>query len=144
MTSTPALMLKFARVLSIVGIDTVMSKLDELEQSAPNTVNKEVEAYIITIVCSQYKTSLSAIRKPRVDGDELIARDMCFVLFDKHLDGMSHQKIADILDKSNTAVSNALKKFSKMDKKIKHEREFVEIYYDLNEKVKSFKKTIEN
>lgn len=143
MTSTPALMLKFGRVLDIVGADVVMAKLDEIERSAPNNNAKTIETFIISEVCTRYKTTVSAIKKSRVDGDELLARNLCFVLLDKHMDGLSHEKIGRILDKTFLPVSMALKQFSAMSTKIKHEREFIEAYNDLNTKIRAFKISIE-
>lgn len=143
MTSTASLMVKFGRVLGIVGADVVMAKLDEIEQSAPNNNSKTIETFIISEVCTRYRTTVSAIKKPRVDGDDLLARNLCFVLLDKHMDGLSHEKIGRILDKTNLPVSNALKQFSAMSTKIKHEREFIEAYNDLNTKIRAFKISIE-
>lgn len=136
-------MLKFGRVLGIVGADVVMAKLDEIEQSAPNNNSKTIETFIISEVCTRYRTTVNAIKKPRVDGDDLLARNLCFVLLDKHMNGLSHEKIGRILDKTKLPVSNALKQFSYMSTKIKHERKFIEAYNDLNNKIRAFKSSIE-
>lgn len=143
MTSTPVLMLKFARVLGLVGADVVMAKLDEIEQTSPNNNAKTIENYIISTVCTRYNTTPKAIRKPRVDGDELLARNLCFVLLEKHMDGYSHERIGRILDKTSLPVSNALKQFSQMGTRVKHEREFIEAYNELNPKVRAFKNSID-
>lgn len=143
MTSTAALMLKFGRVLGIVGADVVMAKLDEVEQSAPNSYYKSVETFVISEVCAKYSTSKNELTKPRLYGDQLTASKMCFVLLSTHLPEYSHRTIGKIFGKSNMPVSNALKEFSSMGTKVKHEREFLESYNDLNERVKSFVNKIE-
>lgn len=142
MTSVPVLMQKFGRVLDLLGIDIVMSTLDQLEQSAPDNYYKEIESFIVSEVCTKYKTTKSNLMKCRIDGDDFLAQNMCLILIKKYLPERSNTKIAKSFGKSAPAVGRAEKKFSEMNAKIKHEREFIEIYNDLDKRIKNFKQTL--
>lgn len=142
MTSVPVLMQKFGRVLDLLGIDIVMSKLNELEESAPNSYYAEMESFIISEVCTRYKTKKSNLLKSRVDDDDFLARNMCFLLLKKYMPEKSNAKIAKIFNKGQISVGNAEKQFSEMNTKIKHEREFIQNYSELDKRIKSFQQTL--
>lgn len=144
MASIPVLMQKFGRVLDLLGVDIVMSKLDELEQSAPNNYYKEIESFITTEVCSRYKTTKSNLLKSRVDDDDFLARNMCFILIKKYMPERSNAKIAKLFGKGPQSVSDAEKQFSEMNTKIKHEREFIQNYSELDKRIKNFTQTLNN
>ena len=143
MVTAPALMLKLGRVLGIVGADVVMAKLNEIEMESPSSFNKDIEEYVISEVCLKYNTSRNDLMKPRVQGDDLSARNLCFVLLSKHLESTSYDSIGKSFGKSFASVSTAIKDFSQMRPHIKHEREFIDAYNDLNVKVRDYKRSIE-
>lgn len=144
MRGTSALLLKVSQVVDIVGADALIDSLETIiENSSASGYLKQIETFIISETCTFYGVPKSSLYKPRVGGDELTARNMCFVLFSNHLTGYSHRSIGKIFGKTNVSVSNVLKQFSGMNAKIKHEREFISAYELLNGKVKAYKKEIE-
>jgi chromosomal replication initiation ATPase DnaA len=142
MVGAPALMIKLGRVLGIVGTDVVMAKLDEIERDSPESYNQKIERFIVDEVCIRYNVSRESLNKNRVDGDCLLARNLCFVLIEKHVEEYSMDKVAKIFGKQASMVSIAIKQFSNMRPHIKHEREFLTAYNEINTKVKEFKKDL--
>jgi chromosomal replication initiation ATPase DnaA len=143
MRGTSALLLKVSQAVDIVGADALIDRLDVMIENSPSNSNlKLIERFIISEVCGFYNTEENALSKPRVGGSELTARNMCFVLFSKHLTGYSHRSIGKIFGKTNGSVSNILKQFSAMETKVKHEREFIGNYEIFNKKVKDYKNQI--
>lgn len=143
MITTSALFIKVGRAVDVAGIDAVVAKLDEIEMSHPSSYYKSLEHFIIKETCLYYGVPVEAIKERKVNGLVAIARDMCFVLLSKHLNGLTNREIGNILGKSDDMVSMANRKFNDMSTKIKHEREFLEVYTTINERIRNFKRQLD-
>ena len=67
---------------------------------------------------------------------------MCRVLIKKHLVDYTHEEIAKIFKKQPNQVSLAVNRFTSMNTKIKHEKEFLEDFSRLNSAIKDYKTQI--
>lgn len=127
------------------GIGRVVSKINELNEPS---VDKKIRKYIINLVCETYNVSYAEITKPyirNVDGKKIIeARNMCFLQVKNHLK-YSHQDIANLFGKkSKGAVTNVIKEYENMEGKIKPEKEYLDNYKIIDEKINNFKTKIIN
>jgi hypothetical protein len=140
MYSTPTVMLRIGRALDNYGVGVVMDKLSELGDLNITKNDKEIESFIISETCKTYMVDRAEISTSKnVRGVALTARDMCFVLLKKHIEDYTHDDIAKIFKKKENQVSLALKRFTSMNTKIKHEKEFIEEFSRLNTAIKEYK-----
>lgn len=139
--SVPSLMMKFTYAIENYGVGFVMEKLDEMNRQCENNHEKKLENFIIAECCKQYGVDVDDVKTNNtIKGEALTARNMCFVQIKKHLDGYSYLQIAKALKKNSpNSVQRTLDEYIKMSPKIKHEREFLELFDILNARIKVYK-----
>lgn len=121
------------------GVSRVISKINELNKPQHE---KKLFDFIVTSVCLTYNVDIEDLKKSyltNTEGKKVIeARNMCFVLIKKFLN-YSHQDIAARFGKTHAMVSNAIKEFSLMDGVIKPEKEYLDNYNKISNRVENFK-----
>ena len=139
--SVSAIFLKLDSAIRNCGITIVMGTLDELNEKFEESFDKKIEKFIVSESCKHFKVSVSdVLTSADLYGQPLVARNMCVVLMNTHLKEYSKLKIAKVLKKeTRKSVYSALDGFMQMNRKIKHEREFLDAYEVLNSAIETYR-----
>ena len=136
-----SLFLKLSHAIDNFGYDIVVGKIDEINAGTEIKLNKEIEAFIISESCKYFSVpKTEVIKSVRVSQKAIPARNMCIVLLKKHLNNHTDLEIEKIVKKdTHKTVEFIMSEFTKMNPKIKHEKEFLDAYEILHDKVNTFR-----
>jgi len=140
-SSASALVLKLYNAISNFGVEYVAGELDKINDRAEGGIDKELVDFITSICCRKYQVDQDEIRADYIrNGNAISARTMSVVLIKKHVHSYSNKRISKEMKKEQSFVTRVLKEYECMEGKVKHEREFLENYKDLNDQVVSYRK----
>jgi chromosomal replication initiation ATPase DnaA len=131
---------RLAKAVSKHGVKRVVQVLDQLNnEEAFIEAHKALIKYVLKETSNKFKLNPDDLKKNNVRGVTVDARNMCCVLLKKHLD-LKHIDIAGLFGSTNhSIVSNAIKQFDNLKYDVKADRNIIDIFREVDEKVEGQK-----
>lgn len=138
--SASSLLLKISYAIDNYGYDVVVGKIDEINEGTNIKLNKEIEAFIISESCKYFKVNKGdVIQSLRIKPRFIPARNMCVVLLKSNMEYTDLEVSKIVKKETHVTVAKIMSEFTKMNPKIKHEKEFLDAYKILHDKVNTFR-----
>lgn len=130
----------FSELLQAVQEGLKHCSVQELKEGIFQSIRMSGElkpdiAFIIDIVCSEYDVSKGALIGRSRRGSTQIAREMAYCLLHTELSLSTRTISKSIFFRNMNCIALPIRRFKKMDTRIKTDREFLETYEKLRKKI---------